>query len=217
MGEGTVMSDDATPGLITRHRHTIKQFVKFAIVGAGGVVVNQAVLIAANKSGRGLFGLLPQQAAFPLVAGFNVRWYHVYIALGFLVANLFNFQLNRTWTFRSGKHARWASEYFPFLGTGMFALALGLVISTLLMHPGSPIALPDSVFNDSSGLRNKLYWANLIQIAIVTPVNYVINKVWTFRAVRHHNPSVPVPDPSEEHLRDFVHPFADEQDRRSGS
>ncbi len=211
------MSEGARRGMIARHRHTIRQFVKFALVGAAGVVVNQVVLIAANKMGRGGLGVLPQDAAFPLVAGFNVRWYHVYIALAFLVANLFNFELNRRWTFRSSKHASWVSEYFPFLGTGLFALALGLVISTLLMHPNSPIGLPDSVFNDSSGLRNKLYWANLIQIAVVTPVNYVINKVWTFRAVRHRVPSVPVPDPADEHLGDLMHPFLDQQDPRSGS
>ena len=33
---------------------------------------------------------------------YSLRWYHVYSTVAFLVANLCNFQLNRTWTFRSG-------------------------------------------------------------------------------------------------------------------
>ena len=44
---------------------------------------------------------------------FNVRWYHVYSTIAFLVANLWNFQLNRWWTFRSAKHSGWLREYLP--------------------------------------------------------------------------------------------------------
>ena len=61
---------------------------------------------------------------------------------------------------------------------------LGLGLATLLMHPGSPIALPSSVFDNSSGLRTKLYWANLVVIAVTVPLSFVLNKLWTFSAVR---------------------------------
>ena len=66
---------------------------------------------------------------------FNVRWYHVYSTIAFLVANLWNFELNRLWTFRSAKHAGWFREYFPFLTVGILAQIVGLGILTLLMHP----------------------------------------------------------------------------------
>ena len=46
------------------------------------------------------------------------------------------------------------------------------------------MSLPTSLFDDSSGLRNRLYWSQLIVIALVMPVSFVFNKLWTFAAVR---------------------------------
>jgi putative flippase GtrA len=123
---------------------------------------------------------------------FNVRWYHVYSTIAFLVANLCNFQLNRTWTFQTARHAGWWKEYWPFLAVGAMGQAIGLVLLTFLMHPGSPLALPTSVLDDSSGFRTRLYWAQLIVIMVVTPLSFVLNKLWTFAAVRtHHLEAVP--------------------------
>lgn len=55
------------------------------------------------------------------------------------------------------------------------------VVATLLMNPTSPIALSPVIFDDSSGLRTKFYWASAISIVVAMPVNFIINKVWTFR------------------------------------
>ena len=52
------------------------------------------------------------------------------------------------------------------------------------MHPGSPFSLSTSVFDDSSGFRTRLYWAQLIVIGLVTPLSFVLNKLWTFNSVR---------------------------------
>ena len=115
---------------------------------------------------------------------YNIRWYHVMATIAFLLANLFNFQLNRWWTFKSHKLAGWFREYWPFLIVGLVALAVGQVIITALMHPHSPVALPATVFDGSSGLRSRQYWANLISIICTIPVNFLVNKFWTFRAAR---------------------------------
>ena len=45
------------------------------------------------------------------------------------------------------------------------------------MHPGSPFALSTAFFDDSTGFRTRLYWAQLIAIAIVTPLSFVLNKL----------------------------------------
>ena len=78
-------------------------------------------------------------------------------------------------------HARsWLRGFFPFLATGALAFAVSLTCMTLLMNPTTPIGLPDHIFDDSSGLRTKSYWAQAISTFIAMPVNFIINKFWTF-------------------------------------
>ena len=150
------------------------------MVGGSGVLVNLITAIIVKKLGPGdqlVFWNLP-------LTEFNVRWYHVFSTVAFVVANLWNFQLNRLWTFKSSKHAGWLREYLPFLAVGLLGQLIGLLILTLLMHPGSVFALSPTFFDDSSGFRTRFYWAQLIQIAFVTPLSFVLNKIWTFSAVR---------------------------------
>lgn len=164
-----------------RHSHNVQQALRFALVGGSGVVVNMVALILVKK-----LAPAPDQVFWDLPGtSLNVRWYHAISTLAFFVANLWNFQLNRTWTFKTSKHAAWLKEYFPFLVVGLIGQMIGLLMLTALMHHGSPVHLPRHVFDDSSGLRTRLYWAQLIVIVIVTPLSFVINKLWTFRAIRH--------------------------------
>lgn len=166
--------------LITRHRHNVVLLVRFAMVGASGVLVNLITLILVKRLGPGF-----EEAVVGLPIGdFNLRWYHVYSTAAFFVANFWNFWLNRSWTFRSTGHARWWKEYLPFLAVGLAGQIIGLLLLTALLHPYSPVALPTSVLDDTTGFRTRLYWAQLIVIAVVTPLSFVINKLWTFAAVR---------------------------------
>jgi putative flippase GtrA len=166
--------------LSARHRRNVGLLVRFSIVGASGVVVNMVTLVVLRRIGPHFDDAV---LALP-VDDYNLRWYHVYSTVAFLVASLTNFQLNRSWTFRQGTHLRWWSEYWPFLTVGTACQVLGLGLLTLLMHPHSPLALPSGVLDDSTGLRTRLYWAQLVVIAAVTPLSFVLNKLWTFAAVR---------------------------------
>ena len=191
------MSTTRTDSL-SRTRRNALQFVRFALVGGTGVVVNLLTLVVVKRLGPhpevALFALQPTQ--------FHVRWYHLYSTIAFLVANLWNFQLNRSWTFRSSRHAAWWREYWPFLAVGLLGQAIGLVLLTLLMHLGSPIALPTDPLDDTTGLRTRLYWAQLIVIVVVTPLSFVLNKVWTFAAVRtRHLDAVPPHPMAEQELQ----------------
>lgn len=175
--------------LFVRHRHNWAQLIRFGMVGGSGALVNMLVVILLKRvmpDYRTVFWDLPLTA-------FNVRWYHVIVTVAFLVANFWNFLINRRWTFRTARHSSWYAEYPPFLAVGAVGQILSLALVTALIHAGSPISLPDSVFNDSSGLRTKLYWAQLISIVVVTPVTFVVNKLWTFSAVRHGHRSHLVP------------------------
>ena len=184
--------------LFVRHRHNWVLLARFGLVGASGVLVNMATLIAVKKLGPAEhLAILP----VPLTE-YNVRWYHVYSTIAFLVANVWNFQLNRTWTFRTTRHASWLHEYLPFLAVGFLGQVVGLALLTLLMHPDSVLHLPESVFDNSTGFRTALYWAQLIVIAVVTPVSFVLNKLWTFAAVRTHHPGLADPVHVEAALAD---------------
>jgi putative flippase GtrA len=177
--------------LIARHRRNVVLLVRFGVVGASGVLVNLITLILVKRLGPGF-----DEAVFGLPIGeFHLRWYHVYSTAAFFVANLWNFQLNRSWTFRSAGHSPWWKEYLPFLAVGLAGQAIGLALLTALLHPHSPLSLPTSVLDDSTGFRTRLYWAQLIVIAVVTPLSFVINKLWTFAAVRTHH----------DHLADPIH------------
>jgi putative flippase GtrA len=173
---------------VGRTRRNAVQFGRFALVGGTGVIVNLLALVVVKRLGPD-----PEVALFALrPTAFHVRWYHLYSTIAFVVANLWNFQLNRSWTFRAGTHRSWWREYWPFLAVGLLGQAIGLVLLTLLMHHSSPIALPVHPLDDTSGLRTRLYWAQLIVIVVVTPLSFVLNKVWTFAAVRtRHLEAVP--------------------------
>jgi putative flippase GtrA len=188
--------------LFVRHRHNWVLLGRFAVVGASGVLVNMLTLILLKKLGPDL------RDAIVGIPGteFNVRWYHVYSTIAFLVANLWNFQLNRSWTFRTSRRAPWWREYLPFLAVGMLGQVVGLVLLTLLMHPNSFMHLPESVFDNSTGFRTRLYWAQLIVIAVVTPVSFVLNKLWTFAAVRSNHPALADPSHAEAALAEPLEP-----------
>ena len=172
--------------LFDRYRQSLGQFIKFGLVGASGVVVNFLVAYLCKK----LAPLIWSQALEGNVfldlpwTTFNVRWYHVFSMIAFVVANLSNYQLNRIWSFKSDRHQGWWRELLPFFLVGLLAQIIGMVVETLLMHPNSPIGLSDSFFDGSTGLRTKWYWAHLIMVCVTIPVSFVLNKFWTFKSIR---------------------------------
>ena len=169
------------------------QLVRFGVVGLSGVVVNLLAVVVCTKLGGH-----PDTIALPLpVTRFNIRAYHLYATFAFLVANLWNFQLNRWWTFETAARTRWLGEYARFLVAGLTTLAMNLVVLTLLLHHGSPVGLSTHLLDDSSVLRNRFYWAQVVAVGLVTPVSFVVNKAWTFRVAerdqRSGSPLGPAP------------------------
>lgn len=181
--------------VFVRHRHNWLQLIRFGLVGGSGFLVNLLVAVLCNKNLRALVPggheLTVDQFAHSVAydlpfTDFNVRWYHVVYLISFLVAVVWNYQLNRVWTFKTHKHSNWWREFGPFFAIGAISAAAGFGIVSLLMHQSSPIALSPRVFDGSTGLRTMSYWAQLLSVALTMPVNFVVNKLWTFRAVRSH-------------------------------
>lgn len=162
--------------------HGLAEFLRFGIVGGSGVIVN-LVVAALSKKITGWVWHITEHDPFMNLFGsqFHIRWYHVFVTIAFLVANTWNYQLNRSWTFRNSRVMSWWRGFFPFLVTGLGALVVSQLVMTLLMNPESPLALPRDIFDDSTGLRTMFYWATACSIVVSMPVNFIVNKLWTFR------------------------------------
>lgn len=159
------------------------QFVKFGLVGGSGTIVNLAVTFLTKKVAWWTSGVTEHDAVLNLFgSAFHLRWYHVFTTIAFLVANTWNYQLNRMWTFKSVEKVSWLRGFFPFLLTGLGAFFFSQIIITLLMNPTSPVGLPSDIFDDSTGLRTKFYYASALSIILAMPINFIFNKLWTFRS-----------------------------------
>lgn len=175
--------------LYARWGNSLREFIKFGLTGGTGVVVNLLTIAIVHNLVFHTTGLVDDTAVWNIPATrYSVRLYHLYALVAFLVANLFNFVLNRHWTFKGDTRAPFLKELLPFLAVGLVAQAVGLLILTLLRNPSSPLYLPDPWFtNDGPPWTKRLYWAQLIQVVLVMPINFVVNKLWTFRAVRRRH------------------------------
>ena len=95
-------------------RRGVRQFVKFAIVGASGTVVNFIVAHALEKT-----------TALGWFADFSI---------GFMAGGVSNYFLNRVWTFRSRRNP--LVEGTQFLAVSAVALIAGNVVIAAAQRSG---------------------------------------------------------------------------------
>jgi putative flippase GtrA len=106
--------------------------------------------------------------------GINVGVYHTLLGAGmhylaaatcsFLVAVTSNYTWNRLWTFRD-QRGHLGIQGTRFLIVSLVALGANLLVLDLLVHLG--------------GVDK--FVANAIAIPLVTPLNFIGNKLWSFR------------------------------------
>ena len=173
-----------------RGRRHLRQFIKFGVVGGSGVVVNMIVTFIMTRMHGGT--IHDNDILFRLFGDYAFRWTILVWILAFIVANFWNFQLNRSWTFKRDVQRSYWKEFWPFFAVGAVAAAVGIFIKMGLTNPTSAIYLPSPMFNDHQGLRARAYWSQLITIVVTLPINFVVNKLWTFRAVKHDPADVPM-------------------------
>ena len=121
----------------------IEKFVKFGVVGFSGIFVDFGVTYALKEKLR----------------------IHKYVAnsLGFIVATISNYFLNRYWTFNTGQSAQFL-QFGKFLGIAI----IGLVFNNLLIY----------IFNDR--LKINFYVSKAFAICIVSLWNFFGNYLYTF-------------------------------------
>jgi putative flippase GtrA len=137
--------------LQARYGIHVRQFVKFSLVGGSGVFVNLAVFNATLLTWQLVTGHMGLTASY------------VANGLGFVVSVITNYYLNRRWTFRSTGNV--TIEFSKFVAVSLVAYGVNLGIFTIA----------HTVFD----LRGNV--SQLIAIACVMPVNFLANKLWSFR------------------------------------
>jgi len=137
-----------------RNKYEVKRFVKFAIVGVSGLVVDYAMLNL-------------------LVYGFGARS-AVAIAVAFVLAATNNFVWNILWVYPESRASFW--RHFP---TFLIVNAVGLGINELILFLFErPI---EALFNNHViGLN----LTKAIAAVIVMIWNFVVNRFVTFRHVK---------------------------------
>ena len=154
-------------------RASLWQFVRFCVVGGSGVVVNLIVftlvlLVWQLASGHihsasglvsSVHGLVVKKdtQGLPAVAAYLAN------AAGFIVSVMTNYYLNRRWTFRSTKDV--SGELPKFFTVSLIAYGGQLAIFWLLREQAQLAPIP----------------SQLMAIVFVMPINFIANKLWSFR------------------------------------
>ena len=134
-----------------RLKRSGKQFLKFAIVGGLGTLVNLAVLRILLLAWE--FAAQTTPLSVEILAS----------ALAFMVAVVNNFLLNRWWTFRSTGPAH--LEFGKFLTVSLAGLGLNTVAFSFFR----------------AHLELHVMLSQLLAIGCVLPFNFLLNKFWSFR------------------------------------
>lgn len=146
------------------------RLIRFGVVGASGVAVN---VIVAWLAFRLVFSPWWGDAPYAQTAA---------SALGIALSILTNFLLNDAWTWgdrraASGRSAARRCADF-YLASSLAALVqLGVFRATIALW-----SVEEPLVAGFSAAEIEVAVAQLIGIAVATPLNFVLNHVWTFRA-----------------------------------
>ena len=138
-----------------------------ALTGAATIALRRPAnwLQLAKFCAVGASGYVVNLAVYATLLALDVN-YLLAAVCSFLVAVTNNYVWNRAWTFRRHR-GHLVFQGFRFLLVSMVALAANLVFLSALVALGVP-KLP----------------AQAIAIVLVTPWNFVANKLWSFRRRR---------------------------------
>jgi len=141
-----------------------KRFIKFAIVGFSGTVVD-----------FGVFNVLTTVLHLPTISA---------SVISFLAAVFNNFFWNRNWTYPESKELAFSGQFLKF---GIVSLA-GLAIRTpIFSWLEKPLVQFSTATMISIPLKPETIGHNLalgIVIVIVLFWNYFVNKYWTYKQIK---------------------------------
>lgn len=148
----------------------VDRFVKFAIVGIIGALVDFAVLnvmkVVFERADLGEGWDLPMDPHQIQLTVAN--------AISFSAAVLSNFTWNRLWTFPESRDRPVSKQLFQFVTVSI----LGLVINTVIL-----VVMDRYVFQHFFNERLSYNLAKAIAIGVVLFWNFGMNLLWTYRGI----------------------------------
>jgi putative flippase GtrA len=148
----------------------LERFVKFAIVGTIGAVVDFAVLNIMKR----VFEAIGLGVGWDVALDPHQIQLIVANAISFSAAVLSNFTWNRLWTFPESRERPLGGQLVQFSIVNI----IGLVINTLLL-----LVLDQFVFQDLFSDRISYNLAKACAIVVVLFWNFGINRIWTYRGI----------------------------------
>ncbi len=150
--------------MIISNRKEQKRFVKFALVGAFGAIID-----------FGIFNLMIQLLkSIPLHASI----------VSFICAVISNFLLNRYWTFPDSRTKRFRQQFIQFSVVSLVGLGIrSLLFSPIekLLQSWATSIIPESFVISPTVIGYNLTLAFLILLVMFW--NFFVNRFWTYNDV----------------------------------
>jgi len=172
------------PGLLGR-AHTriseyreVKRFVKFAIVGGIGFVID------AGTSNL-LWSILPRDISIPVPFLEPISYIGLGGAIGFVAAVISNFLWNRYWTYPDSRSKSPVLQLITFFVINLFGIIIRIPILEFASIPFSALAasaLP--ILSAEFALRIGKNMALLISVGIAMIWNFFVNRYLTYSDVK---------------------------------
>ena len=147
------------------------QFVKYGVIGVMATCVQTGVFYVLAATCLKCLGPGDWAVRFlglpsvELSDSARALYFGVDTAVGFIIANVFCWLMNRWFVFRPGKF-RWYAEFAMFFGTATFATLVAIGVSSLLIR--------------YAGLMTTL--AVVIEVLVSFFVNFFVRKFFIFKS-----------------------------------
>jgi putative flippase GtrA len=148
----------------------LERFIKFAIVGVVGAIVDFAVLNIMKR----VFEVIGLGVGWSVVVEPHTLQLAAANMISFSAAVLSNFTWNRLWTFPESRERPLGTQLVQFAVVNV----AGLVINTVLL-----LVMDQYVFQHFFSQRLSYNLAKAFAIGVVLFWNFGVNRVWTYRGI----------------------------------
>lgn len=151
-----------------------KRFIKFALVGISGTVVDFSVFNLLNS----LFNLTG------IISIFSVETVIISSVLSFIIAVINNYHWNRNWTYPESKQFSHTDQLFKFGTVSLIGLIIRTPMFAWIREPLTNNIV--DLIGDNFFLSPEILGQNVALAAVIVVVlfwNYFINRIWTYKNI----------------------------------